>query len=163
MTSPQTVFGLQFLSSLIVIGLLARWLVAPRLVRLSKRAALFWLTLPHVSRYICMVLLVPGSLSQSFPNYFSAPVIYGALLTSALALLALVLLRIGHKGAIEAVWLFNIIGIVDLLNVLRHVDANFGAAWYVPLILAPLLLMTHYLIFLRLLARSEIRKGFIPE
>ena len=53
------------------------------------------------------------------------------------------------------VWLFNIVGSLDLLNALRHLEVApmFGAAWYIPTFLVPLLLVTHYMIFLRLLRR----------
>ena len=47
-------------------------------------------------------------------------------------------------------------GTVDLLNALRHVNVapNFGAAWYIPTFLVPLLLVTHFMIFVRLLKRG---------
>ena len=55
------------------------------------------------------------------------------------------------------VWAFNVVGPVDLLNALRHVDVapNFGATWYIPTMLVPLLLVTHFLMFKRLLAREQ--------
>ncbi|MEE8056050.1 MAG: hypothetical protein V3T38_08400, partial [Gammaproteobacteria bacterium] len=58
-------------------------------------------------------------------------------------------------GALALVWLFNIVGTVDLLNALRHVNVApaFGAAWYIPTFLVPLLLVTHFMIFVRLLRR----------
>ncbi len=100
-----------------------------------------------------MVFLVPGIVAQRLPDYFAIPAAYGDLLTGVLALLALVLLRGGWKGAIGAVWVFNVVGTIDLLNALRHVDVaqNFGAAWYIPTFLVPLLLVTHFMIFVRLL------------
>jgi hypothetical protein len=148
--SPQTIFGLQFLFSLTAIGLLAKWLWVPWLVRRSQGEALFWLTLPHVFRCIAIVFLLPGVLAQSQPNYLAYPVVYGSLLTGVLALLALILLQFERKGVMAAFWLFNVVGTIDLLNALRHVEANFGAAWYIPTIVAPLLLVTHLMIFDRL-------------
>ena len=99
-----------------------------------------------------MVFLVPGVVAQPLPDDFAIPAAYGDLLAGVLALLALVLLRGGSKGAIGAVWLFNVVGTVDLLNALRHVDVapNFGAAWYIPTFIVPLLLVTHFMIFVRL-------------
>ena len=68
-------------------------------------------------------------------------------------MLALIALKNRWSGATLAVWLFNIVGTVDLLNALRHVDVaeNFGAAWYIPTFLVPLLLVTHFMIFARLI------------
>ncbi len=49
-----------------------------------------------------------------------------------------------------------VIGTVDLLNALRHLDVApaFGAAWYIPTFFVPLLLVTHTMIFTRLLRRG---------
>ena len=151
--SPQAIFGLQFVFSLLVFALLAKWLLAPWLARQTRREALFWLTLPHAFRYIGMVFLVPGVVAQPLPSDFANPAAYGDLLTSVLALLALVALRTGWKGALAVVWLFNVVGTVDLLNALRHLDVvpNFGAVWYIPTFYVPLLLVTHFMIFVRLL------------
>ena len=149
----QAIFQLQFISSLLVMGLLARWLLAPTLAKLPLRDALFWLTLPHAFRYIGMVFLVPGVVAQPLPDYFAIPAAYGDLLAAGLALLALIALRRQMGIAIGAVWLFNIVGTIDLLNALRHVDVapNLGSAWYIPTLLVPVLLITHYMIFVRLL------------
>lgn len=151
--STQAIFLLQFTSSLIVIGLLATWLLVPWLAKQSQREALFWLTVPHAFRYIGMVFLVPGVVAQPLPDSFAIPAAYGDLLTSVLALLALIALRTGWKGAVAMVWLFNVVGMVDLLNALRHVEVAplFGAAWYIPTMLVPLLLVTHVMMFARLL------------
>ena len=151
--SPQAIFGLQFVLSLLVFALLAKWLLAPWLARQTRREALFWLTLPHAFRYIGMVFLVPGVVAQPLPSDFANPAAYGDLLTSVLALLVLVALRTGWKGALAVVWLFNVVGTVDLLNALRHLDVvpNFGAVWYIPTFYVPLLLVTHFMIFVRLL------------
>ncbi len=151
--SPQAIFLLQFILSLIVFGLVAKWVLAPWLASQSQREALFWLTLPHAFRYMGMVFLVPGVVAQPLPDYFANPAAYGDLLTGILALLTLVLLRIGWKGVIGAVWLFNVVGTLDLLNALRHVDVvqGFGAVWYIPTLFVPLLLVTHFMIFGRLL------------
>lgn len=151
--STQAIFLLQFMSSLLVIGLIARWVLAPWLANQSQRNALFWLTLPHAFRYIGMVFLVPGVVAQPLPDSFAIAAAYGDLLAAVLALLALVALRAGRAGAVTAVWLFNVVGTLDLLNALRHVDVAplFGAAWYIPTMLVPVLLVTHFMTFTRLL------------
>ena len=153
----QGIFLLQFISSLLVLGLLAKWVLAPWLAKQSQREALFWLTLPHAFRYIGMVFLVPGVVAQPLPDSFAIPAAYGDLSAAALALLALVLLRTEWKGAIGIVWLFNVVGTADLLNALRHVDVapKFGSTWYIPTLLVPLLLVTHFMIFARLLKPEE--------
>ena len=147
------IFGLQLILSLIVWGLIAKWFLAPWLDKQVPHKAFFWLTLPHAFRHIGMVFLVPGIVSETLPGSFSIPAAYGDLITGVLALLALIALRKGWAGALALVWLFNIFGTVDLLNALRHADAvpHLGAAWYIPTFFVPLLLVTHVMIFTRLL------------
>ncbi len=151
--TPQAIFVLQFLLSLVVTGLLARWTLAPWLDSLPQRKALFWLTVPHAFRHIGMVFLVPGVVAEPLPEGFAVPAAYGDLVTGLLALLALILLRKSLAGALALVWLFNVVGTVDLLNALRHVNVvqGFGATWYIPTMFVPVLLVTHFMIFVRLL------------
>jgi hypothetical protein len=151
----RAIFGLQFVLSVVVWGLLAQWLLSPWLEKKSRHEALFWLTLPHAFRHVGMVFLVPGVVAQPLPESFANPAAYGDLLTGVLALLALIALRTSWTGSVVLVWLFNTVGAVDLVNALRHVDVapDFGAAWYIPTLLVPLLLVTHFMIFARLLRR----------
>ncbi len=149
----QAIFLLQFFSSLLVMGLLARWLLAPGLADLPVKDALFWLTLPHAFRYLGMVFLVPGVVDQPLPDSFAIPAAYGDLLVGVLALVALIALRNRSSVAIGLVWLFNLVGTADLLNALRHTDVAqyFGSTWYIPTMIVPILLITHFMIFIRLL------------
>ena len=153
----QAIFGLQFVLSLIVYALLAKWYVVPWLAGKPVNQALIPLVFPHAFRHIGMVFLVPGVVAQPLPAAFANPAAYGDLLAGVLALLALITLRIGWTGALALVWLFNIVGTVDLLNALRHVNVapDFGAAWYIPTFLVPALLVTHFMIFARLLKRGR--------
>ena len=43
------------------------------------------------------------------------------------------------------------------LNALRHADAvpGLGATWYIPTFFVPLLLVTHFMIFVRLIRRES--------
>jgi len=64
-----------------------------------------------------------------------------------------------HAGwAIAAVWIFNLWGATDLLNAIYQGQigvgigpGSFGAAFYIPTVLVPALLITHALIFWLLL------------
>ncbi len=151
------IFGLQFVLSLVVWSLLAKWLLAPWLEHKSPHEALFWLTLPHAFRHLGMVFLVPGVVSQGLPGSFAVPAAYGDLATAILALLVLIAIRTSWAGAIALVWLFNVVGTVDLLSALSRADAvpYLGAAWYIPTFFVPLLLVTHFMIFARLLRRTR--------
>ncbi len=153
----QSIFGLQFVLSLLAWGVTAGVLLSPWLAQKPRHEALLWLSLPHAFRHIGMVFLVPGVVDQPLPTEFANPAAYGDLTTGVLALLAIVALRSGWSLAVALVWLFNVVGIVDLANALRHVDVapRFGAAWYIPTMLVPLLLVTHFMSVRRLLARGR--------
>ncbi len=151
-----TIFGTQFALSLVLCALLARWFLAPRLKNLPQSEALFWLALPHAGRHLGLVFLVPGIVSAELPSSFAGPAAYGDLASGVLALLVLVALRNGWAGGTALVWIFNVIGTADLLNALRRADAvpHLGSAWYIPTFFVPVLLVTHFMIFSRLLNRG---------
>ena len=148
-----TIFGLQLAFSLVMWGLVGKWLFAPALEKKTLHQALFWLTLPHAFRHIGMVFLVPGVVGQSLPADFATAAAYGDLVSALLALGSLIALRGGRVGALALVWIFNIVGSADLLFALSHPGAvpQLGAAWYIPTFFVPLLLVTHFMIFVRLL------------
>jgi hypothetical protein len=156
--NPVEVFGLQIVLSLVVFSLLARWQLAPRLARLTPNEALFWLTVPHAFRHIGLVFLVPGVVAQPLPEYFALPAAYGDLAAGLLALTTLIALRSGWTAALPIALLFNVVGTVDLINALRHAEVvpYLGAAWYIPTFFVPLLLVTHYMSFVRLLPRPSL-------
>ena len=104
-----------------------------------------------------MVFLVPGVVAGPLPETFAAPAAFGDLLTGVLAFLALIALRNSWSVARAAVWLFSIVGTIDLVNALQQGDVwmtNFGATWYIPTMLVPLLLVTQAMIFFRLFRRA---------
>ena len=157
----STIFGLQFLLSLIVYALLAKWYVAPWLAGKPVEQALVPLIFPHAFRHIGLLFLVPGVVAEPLPPEFANPAAYGDLAAAVLAILALIALRGGWGAALPLVWLFNVVGSVDLFYaVIRGitVDAqeNMGAAWYIPTFIVPALLVTHFMVFARLLrAKSD--------
>jgi len=153
----QDIFGLQFVLSLLAWGVIVGLLASPWLAKKPLHEALVWLSLPHAFRHIGMVFLVPGVVDQPLPAGFANPAAYGDLVTGLLALSAIIALRSRWSFALALVWIFNVVGTVDLANALRHVDVapKFGAAWYIPTMLVPLLLVTHFLMFKRLIARRR--------
>ena len=154
----MNIFAIQFLMSLAVWGTLAYWILTPWLKKKSSTEALFYLTIPHAFRYVGMVFLVPGVVAGPLPETFAAPAAYGDLLTGVLAFLTLIALKNRWGFAKLLVWTFSIVGTIDLVNALRQGDTwmtNFGAAWYIPTMFVPLLLVTHAMIFSRLLRSSK--------
>ncbi len=162
MLDQATIFGLQFLMSLIVYALIAKWYVAPWLAGKPVEQALMALIFPHAFRHLGLVFLVPGVVAEPLPPEFANPAAYGDLVAAVLAILALVALRGGWGAALALVWLFNVVGTVDLVYaVIRgltvNAQATMGAAWYIPTFIVPALLITHFMVFARLLrAKSDV-------
>src|SRR3990172_6127807 len=154
------IFGLQFLLSLVVYGLLATWYVAPALDRLPLHDALIPLLVPHALRHLGLVFLVPAVVAPTLPPAFALPAAYGDLLAGLLALLAMVALRRRWAVAIALAWLANVVGTLDLLHAFYRgipLDAgrHMGSAWYIPTFIVPALFVTHFMIFALLIKRSR--------
>lgn len=94
---------------------------------------------------------------ESLPRYFANTVAYGDLISGLLALVALVALRNRWRLALPLVWIFNIVGAADLVQALSHADAvpQLGATWYIPTFWVPVLLVTHVMVFARLLCHAR--------
>lgn len=152
------IFGLQFVLSLIVYALIAKWFVTPWLAGKPINQALILLIFPHALRHVGLTFFVPGVVAEPLPSFFANTAAYGDLISGLLALLALVALRGGWGLALPLVWLFSIVGTADLLNALRQADAvpDLGATWYIPTFWVPILIVTHVMIFARLLRRGTV-------
>ncbi len=147
------IFALQFIFSIVVFSLILKWTAVPWLNRQTLYVALFWLVLPHMFRHVGMLFLVPDVQVQPLPDYFAIPAAYGDLIAAVLAIVACFALRSQWAAALGIVWVFNVWGAVDLLNALRHAEVvpSFGITWVIPTFIVPLLLVTHYMIFVRLI------------
>lgn len=152
-----TIFLTQFLLSIVVYSLIAKWYAAPWLAGKTLAAALMLMILPHAFRHIGLGFMVPGLVGDPLPGLFAGGAAYGDFTAGLLAILALVALRSGWALAIPLVWVFNVVGTADLLNALRQVEAvpNLGVMWFVPTFIVPLLLVTHAMIFARLVKASR--------
>lgn len=161
--TPVEIFLLQFAMSLFVVGLIAVWYVTPWLARLTTTAALSILLLPHAFRHVGMSFLVPNLNSGGLPEAFATGASYGDLVSAFLAIAALLALRWGSAVALPLVWIFNTLGTFDLVNALRQAEAidYFGATWFIPTFFVPVLLVTHLMIFARLLRSDRARPASV--
>lgn len=151
------IFIVQLLLSLIVFSFLSSWYLVPWLASLSTTTALTILVLPHTFRHIGLSFLVPNLNNGGLPETFASSAGYGDLVSAILALVALLALRQRAGIAISLVWLFNIVGTVDLGNALRQAEVidYFGATWFIPTFFVPVLLVSHWMIFVRLFAKES--------
>src|SRR5262249_36341385 len=135
----------------------ARRYIWPALGRVTRIEALRRILLLHTFRFIGLAFLIPGVVSPDLPVAFAVPAAYGDLTTAILALLAIATLD--SSLGIILVWAFNIVGSADLLFAFYSGNRYRvglepglqGAAYFIPTVLVPLLLITHWLVFLLLL------------
>lgn len=155
--SVQALFGISALVSFAAFGAVAKLYIWPYVRRLRGGNALLPLVLPHAFRFVGLSFLIPGVVSPSLPQAFAAQAAYGDLVAALLALLSTWGLAVRAAWAIPVVWLLNVWGTADLLNAFRFgIDAgSFGAAFFIPTLIVPALLITHGMIFRLLLGKKE--------
>src|SRR6266436_7714838 len=165
----QLAFFVSIAFSLIAWGIVTARYIWPEL-RLRERAdALRPLLILHSFRFIGLAFLVPGVVSSDLPSAFSHSAAYGDIIAATLALLSLLSLTRG-AGVVIA-WIFNLWGSADLLNAFYQandaglVPGQLGAAYFIPTLIVPLLLITHGLAFRILLqhqSESAMRESRRP-
>ena len=116
----RVIFALSVLMGVVVWGVVGARYIWPALRLRPRPEALRPLLLLHAFRYIGLTFLVPGVVSPDLPDAFARPAAYGDLATSLLALLGVATLGSGPGTLI--VWVFNIVGTVDLLNAFYQAD-----------------------------------------
>src|SRR5260370_4222433 len=146
--------------SLLAWGIVAARYIWPEL-RLRQRADAFRpLLILHSFRFIGLAFLVPGVVSSDLPSAFAHSAAYGDIIAAILALLWLVSLPRG--AGIVIAWIFNLWGSADLLNAFYQandaglVPGQLGAAYFIPTLIVPLLLITHGLAFRILLQHQSV-------
>ena len=122
----------------------------PRLRAMDRAAAHRAIATLHSFRFFGLVFILPGVVGPDLPASFATPAAYGDLTTSVLALLALLVAR-----RRPLFWLFvaafNVAGIVDLVMNYAHAiqsgvpaaPGQLGAAYAIPILYVPLLMITH--------------------
>ena len=155
---PQALFGISVAFSFIAWGIVAARYLWPELRNQPRAEALRPLLVLHSFRFIGLAFLVPGVVSAELSAAFARPAAYGDLVAAILALVALAGLQ--TRLGLLLVWVFNLWGTADLLfafyngNSVGFAPGQLGAAYFIPTVIVPLLLITHGLIF-RLLLRGD--------
>ena len=148
--SPEPIFQTH-----LVLGYVA-WLLCfgayglPRLRAMDPVQAHRAIATLHSFRFFGLVFLLPGVVGSDLPASFAAFAAYGDLAIGVLAMLALLTIRIrplfwGFVGA------FNLVGVGDLVIDYYHaIQADLparpgalGAAYAIPILYVPLLMITH--------------------
>jgi urea transporter len=159
----RIIIPLSVIMGFIGFGLIAKWYVIPVLDTYPPRKALQALVLPHVFRYIGLWFLMAGAVSTELSPTFAIPAAYGDLLTAFLALLTVSALQNQWRMTQFFVWTFNLVGTLDLLNALLqgglHIrPGQLGAAFYIPSLIVPFMLVSHFLIFRYILKHRQYQE-----
>ncbi|HEY9026746.1 MAG TPA: hypothetical protein VIP05_20810 [Burkholderiaceae bacterium] len=148
--SPETIFRIHLVAGY------AAWLLCfgaylwPWLKSMDRDAALRAIATLHGFRFFGLVFILPGVVGSGLPPGFAAGAAWGDFATGLLALLALALFRVRplFRAAVVA---FNVVGMADLLLDYAHavqldlpsVAGELGSAYAIPVVVVPLLAITH--------------------
>ena len=144
--------------SLVAWGIVTARYIWPELRLRSRAEALRPLLILHSFRFIGLAFLVPGVVSPDLPSAFAHSAAYGDIIAAILALFSLLLLP--NASGVAAAWIFNLWGFADILNAFYQAThagllaGQLGAAFFLPTLIVPLLLITHGLSF-RILLQQQ--------
>jgi hypothetical protein len=155
--SPKTIFNLHLILGYVAWLLCFRAYILPRLKSMNMVAAQRAIATLHSFRFFGLVFILPGVVGN-LPASFAPFAAYWDLATGLLAMLALLTVRIR-----PIFWLFvvafNLVGVVDLILDYYHavqvglpaLAGQLGAAYAIPIIYVPVLMITHVIAFYLLL------------
>jgi hypothetical protein len=148
---------MNILTANLVFSTLVFWFAAhiyllPRLAGLSPVTILTPILLLHALRHLGLMFLAPGATCTGLAPQFTYPAALGDLLSALLAVIALLALRNNRRSNRALVWIFNIVGTLDLvvaivLATVYDAPAHMGPAYWIPAFWVPALLVTHVITF----------------
>ena len=149
--SPQTIFPIHLALGYVAWLLCFGVYILPRLRSMGRVEAHRAIATLHSFRFFGLVFLLPGVVGPNLPSSFAAFAAYGDFAAGLLALLALLTVRIR-----PLFWLFivafNLVGaadiVIDYFHAIRAglpaLAGQLGAAYAIPVICVPLLVITHF-------------------
>jgi hypothetical protein len=155
--SPQTIFQIQLVLGYVAWLLGFRAYLLPRLKSMDKVEAHRAIATLHSFRFFGLVFILPGVVGN-LPAGFAAFAAYWDFATGVLAILALLTVRIR-----PVFWLFvvafNLVGTVDFILDYYHairgglpaMAGELHAAYAIPILFVPILMITHVTAFYLLL------------
>ncbi len=148
---PQTVFGIQLVLGYVACLLCFSAYIFPRLKSMGRLEAQRAIATFHSFRFFGLVFILPGVVGTNLPAGFTAFAAYGDFAAGILAILALLTVRIR-----PLFWLFvvsfNLVGTGDIILDYYHavraglpaLAGQLGAAYAIPVLYVPMLMITHF-------------------
>jgi len=156
--SPQTVFAVQSILGYVAWLLCFGAYILPRLKSMDLVAAQRAIATLHSFRFFGLVVILPGVVGPNLPASFATVAAYWDLASGTLAILALLAVRVRPLFWLFVV-AFNLVGVVDLILTYYHaaqvrlplLAGQLGAAYAIPILYVPVLMITHVAAFYLLL------------
>lgn len=152
-------FVVSVLTSLIVWNKIGNKYFWPRYKHLELKKAVEPILILHSFRFAGLSFLIPGVVSTGLNPAWAIPAAFGDFAAAILAFIALSLANSNGTAFRAFLWIFNILGLADLL--LAFVDGPrynilpfIGPGYYIIILYVPILLLTHLMVF-RLLAKNK--------
>jgi hypothetical protein len=154
----MNILTVNLLFSTFVFWIAARLYLLPRLAECEPRTVLLPILLLHALRHLGLMFLAPGAVFPGVPPQFAYPAAFGDLLAAVLAVVAIPAVATRSRYAKPLVWIFNIVGTLDLIDAIAlatiyNAAPFMGPAYWIPAFWVPALLVTHYIVFILLLRR----------
>ena len=138
-------------------------IIWPKMKQQPRLQQLKILTAINFFRYFATTLLMAGLVSRKLPSGFAYPAAFGDLISLGLAYIAFIALQRSKPGKqlLLPVWIFNIVGVADLLlamvlgPALIRDPGDFGLGYIIPTVYVPLLLVAHFYALKALSQRSS--------
>ena len=161
--SPATVFQIHLVLGYVPWLLCFGTYVWPRFKTMDRAEAHRAIATLHSFRFFGLVFILPGVVGPNLPAGFATFAAYGDFATGLLAMLALLTVKIRSVFLLFVV-AFNLVGASDIIVDYYHgnqlglpaLAGELGAAYAVPIIYVPLLMITHVAAFY-LLLRPQFR------
>lgn len=155
---PQILFVIHLVLGYVACLLCFRVYLWPRLKSMGSFEAQRVIATFHSFRFFGLVFILPGVVGPNLPASFATLAAYGDFATGVMALLALLAVRVRPLFWTLAA-AFNIVGMADLVLAYYHavqaglpaVAGQLGAAYVIPVIYVPMLMITHIAAFYLLL------------
>ena len=155
--SPKIIFNLHLILGYVAWLLCFRAYLLPKLKSMDQVEAQRVIATLHSFRFFGLVFILPGVVGN-LPATFAPFAAYWDLATGVLAMLALLTVRMRPLFWLFVV-AFNLVGVVDLIVDYYHavqvglpaMAGQLGAAYAIPIIYVPVLMITHVVAFYLLL------------
>jgi len=147
---PQIIFALQSVLGYVACLLCFNAYFLPKLKSMEPIAAQRAIATLNSFRFFGLVVLLPGVVGPNLPSSLATVAGYWDLATGILAILALLAVRVRPLFWLLVV-IFNLVGIVDLILTYYHavrvnlpaLAGQLGAAYVIPVLYVPALMITH--------------------